>query len=69
MDRTELKAILERGPARICMNDGSEFVVDIPEWVVSDIALCALDRGVDGKLHTVYLPLVTMTAVHPLAPA
>lgn len=67
MDREELLALLRQGPHRIRMNDGHHYdVASLEMAVVSDIAAYVLRRSDDGKLRTVVLPLVTMTAVEPL---
>jgi len=50
------------------MNDGREYTIEhTDEAVVSDISAYVLYRGDDGKLRRVVLPLVTMSAVHPLS--
>jgi len=67
MDREELMALIRKGPVRILMNDGESYEVAGSEFaVVSDIAASVLYRAVDGKLRTMYLPLVTMSGVQPL---
>lgn len=69
MDREELTQLIRESPVRITMNDGRAFVVEgIKQAVVSDIAASVLFRAEDGKLRTIYLPLVTMTSVEPLVP-
>lgn len=69
MDREELTQLIRESPVRITMNDGRAFVVEgIEQAVVSDIAASVLFRAEDGKLRTIYLPLVTMTSVEPLVP-
>ncbi len=69
MDREELNLILlSETPFVIRMNDGREYEVRSKEVItVSDIAASVLYRHDDGKLRHVYLPLVTMTAVEPIA--
>jgi hypothetical protein len=70
MDREELTTILHDTPVVIRMNDGREYEVPSREFVtVSDIAASVLYRHADGKLRHVYLPLVTMSGVEPLASA
>ena len=70
MDREELNALVRQGPIRIRMNDGRFYDVENHDWIsVSDISAAVLYRGDDGKLRHVHLPLVTMSAVEPLAAA
>ncbi len=68
MDRKELMDAIRKGPLRIRMNDGSEYLIDgLETAVVSDIAAHVLYRDEqDNKYRAVILPLVTMAAVHPL---
>ena len=69
MDREELNALIAKGPVRILMNDGNEYLIESAECVsVSDIAAAVLYRDEqDGKLRHMYLPLVTMSGVEPLS--
>lgn len=70
MDREELLSMFSEGAVRISMNDGREYTIEhTDEAVVSDISAYVLYRGDDGKLRRVVLPLVTMSAVHPLSDA
>ncbi len=68
MDREELLNMFREGPVRISMNDGREYTVEhSDEAIVSDISAYVLYRGSDDRLRRVALPLVTMSAVHPLS--
>ena len=68
MDREELTALIAKGPVRIRMNDGHEYMIESSEFAtVSDIAAAVLYRAEDGKLRHMHLPLVTMSGVEPLA--
>jgi len=68
MDREELTQCIAEGPILIRMNDGRSYEVPSPEMiVVSDISATVLCRSEsDGKLRSVRLPLVTMSAVEEL---
>ncbi len=68
MDREELMALIREGPVRILMNDGESYTVPGAEFaIVSDIAASVLYRAKDGKMRTMYLPLVTMSGVQPIS--
>lgn len=68
MDREELSQIISETPVRIRMNDGRFYDVAGREFItISDIAASVLYRAEDGTMRHVYLPLVTMSAVEPLA--
>jgi len=68
MDREELTELISKGPVRIRMNDGQVYTIESSEFaIVSDIAASVLYRAEDGKYRTMYLPLVTMSGVEPLA--
>lgn len=68
MDREELIETIKRGPVRIPTNDGSVYDIEKPEFAtVAELTVSVLYRNQDGKLKHVLLPLVTMTAVEPIA--
>ncbi len=68
MDREELTTLISEGPVLIRMNDGRQYTIESSEFaIVSDIAASVLYRADDNKLRTIYLPLVTMSGVEPLA--
>lgn len=67
MEREDPLGWIKRGPVRVTMNDGSQFVIPSLEWcLVTPISAHVLYRADDGKLRTHYLSLVAMTRVEEL---
>jgi hypothetical protein len=68
MDREELIKTIEHGPVRIHMNNGAVYDIEKPSFaLVAELTVAVLYRSEDGKLRNVILPLVTMSAVEPIA--
>lgn len=66
VDRESFLPLLDRMPLRILMNDGNSCMVEDRDCImVDDIVAHVLHRTGDGKLRTMYLPLVTMSGVEP----
>lgn len=70
MDRETLSQAIKRGPVRVTMNDGSQYLIPNMEMaIVSDIAAIVLYRAEDGKMRTHSLALVCMVRVEEFAEA
>ena len=62
MERTELEEKLADCPLRIRMNDGREYTVEKPEFiVVGDYSASVLIRREDGKLLNGLMNLMNIT--------
>ncbi len=67
MDRETLVNIINEGPTRVFMNDGSKFDIDGPQSALVDSTTCyVLVRDVDGKLRARWLSLVCMVGAERL---
>ena len=58
---------IKRGPVRVYMNDGSNFLIPKPEFaIVSDISAHILYHAEDNKYRTHILALVCMGRIEEL---
>ena len=71
MDRKTLTEAIKKGPVRVTMNDGSQYLIPSLEMaLISDTSAHVLYRDEeDGKMRTHILALVYMVRIEELATA
>ncbi|KAA1259740.1 hypothetical protein LF1_22770 [Rubripirellula obstinata] len=70
MDREELLKLIDTGPVKITMNDGSQYTVnDHKDVAVGDLTAYVLVRDPRGILRGTHLSLVCMASVEELQEA
>lgn len=66
MEKDELQAQLQNCPLLVRMNDGKDYIVEKPEFIIiGDYAASVLYRRDDGKLLNGLMNLMNITMVEP----